>query len=115
VVSDGEFIVNAGAAGKNRALLEMINSGKAPRFAAGSVSSIQHLAHVYSPTLNIDVHGPGDRSLANQIAGAVGKTLDSARPDTFGKSSGQILGGLDPSAAHEPQARLAAPLKDHPG
>ena len=33
LVSDGEYIVNARAASKNRALLAAVNSGKAPKFS----------------------------------------------------------------------------------
>jgi hypothetical protein len=36
-VSNGEFVVNAGATAANRRLLEAINSGKLPAFATGGI------------------------------------------------------------------------------
>lgn len=38
-LSDGEFIVSAAATRRHRALLEMINAGKIPAFAAGGIAS----------------------------------------------------------------------------
>jgi hypothetical protein len=74
MVSDGEFIVNAKAATKNKALLNAINSGKAPKFAGSSQAAF--LAHnAYSPTVNVHVEGgAADRQLAQKIA----RYVDSA-------------------------------------
>ena len=83
--------MNAADAAKNRALLEAINAGKLPKLGASSISAINHLAHIYSPTVNIDVQSGADRATAGDIANAVSKTLDKHKPDSFRKSSGQML------------------------
>ncbi len=91
MASDGEFIVNADATGRNRALLEAINAGKAPRFATGPSSASFASSLVHAPTVNITMNGDADREAATKIAGAVGKALDASKPDSFRKSHGQLL------------------------
>jgi hypothetical protein len=74
LVSDGEFIVNAASASKNGALLAMINSGKAPKFAGSSNTSLLSNS-IHSPTVNVHVEGGSqERQLAQRIAGHVGDT-----------------------------------------
>ena len=58
LVSDGEYIINAGASSKNKGLLEMINSGKAPKFAGSSNTALLN-SNAYAPTVNVSVRaGP---------------------------------------------------------
>jgi hypothetical protein len=68
LVSDGEFVVNAAAATKNKALLQAINSGKAPKFSGSSQSAF--LTHnAYSPTVNVRVEGnAADQQTAVKVA-----------------------------------------------
>jgi hypothetical protein len=76
LVSDGEYIVNAASASKNRGLLEMINSGKAPKFAGSSNTSLLSNS-IHAPTVNVHVEGGSqERQLAQRIAGHVGDTLN---------------------------------------
>ena len=76
LVSDGEYIVNAAAASKNRGLLEAINSGKAPKFAGSSNTALLK-SNAYSPTVNVHVEGGAqERQLAQRIAGHVGDRLN---------------------------------------
>jgi hypothetical protein len=77
LVSDGEFIVNAKAASKNRALLAAVNSGKAPKFSRSSQSAFM-TSNVHSPTVNVNVAGGADRQLAQRIAGHVGGAMDKS-------------------------------------
>lgn len=56
-VSDGEFIVNAGATKKYGALLEALNSGRLPRFAAGGV--IGSAPAISSPSFSAPAMGAG--------------------------------------------------------
>lgn len=77
-VSNGEFVVNAAATAKHRALLESINSG-VPRFAdggmvggAGSPMPVIHgLASNIAPTINVAVQGsPGSSPQDHAAMGA---------------------------------------------
>jgi hypothetical protein len=54
LVSDGEFIVNAKAASKNRALLAAVNSGKAPKFSGSSRAGFL-TSNIHAPTVNVHV------------------------------------------------------------
>ena len=75
-VSEGEYIINANAASKNRGLLEMVNSGKAARFGGSSNTALLN-SNAYSPTVNVHVEGGvQDRQLAQRIAGHVGDSLN---------------------------------------
>jgi tape measure domain-containing protein len=90
MLSNGEFVVNAKSARKHGALLEAINSGHVPAFAEGGFVRGGSFANsnTYAPTLNVTVSGnPQGNRLAQNIAGEVGKVLDSRRPDTFRRSS----------------------------
>lgn len=98
MLSNGEFVVNAKATGKHGALLEMINSGKAPRFAVGGLVGGTSLAHAttYAPSTTINVSGSGnpkqDARFAGQVADAVGAALaQHQRPDTFRRNSQQAM------------------------
>jgi len=76
LVSDGEFIVNAKAASKNRALLSAVNSGKAPKFSGSSQAGFLSQS-IHSPVVNVHVEGGSqERQLAQRIAGHVGDTLN---------------------------------------
>jgi tape measure domain-containing protein len=54
-VSSGEFVVNARATAKNRALLEALNSGHLPRFAAGGFVGAPSMA---APSFTVGQGGP---------------------------------------------------------
>lgn len=95
MLSDGEFVVNARATKKHRAVLEAINSGKAPKLAAGGIVSRNAFSNTYAPSLNINVAGSGnarqDATLANRIADRVADTLPK---DPFRRSEGQRMAQL---------------------
>jgi hypothetical protein len=80
LVSDGEYIVSAGAVTKHRALLDAINSGKAPKFgtALPSVSSIISNVNASSDARQTQNH----YTVTNNIS--------TPNADSFRKSSGQI-------------------------
>jgi tape measure domain-containing protein len=78
MVSDGEFIVNAGATAKNKALLTAINSGKAPRFGA----SVPSVASIVNSRTN-------DASVTNHNY-TVNNNINTPNADSFRRSSGQI-------------------------
>ena len=76
LVSDGEYIVNAKGASKNRALLAAVNSGKAPKFSGSSQAGVL-TSNIHAPTVNVHVEGGSqERQLAQRIAGHVGDTLN---------------------------------------
>ena len=52
MLSNGEFVINAAATKKHRAILEAINSGKAP--AMSGWANTKSLNQVYSPSLSIN-------------------------------------------------------------
>jgi len=98
MLSNGEFVVNAGAAGQHGALLEMINSGKAPRFAVGGFVGGTSLAHAttYAPSTTINLTGSGnpkqDAVMAAQVKDAVGAALAAhTKTDTFRRGSQQQM------------------------
>lgn len=80
LLSDGEYVVNAEATRKNRALIEAINRGAVPRFAKGGAVGRPLAASVggttnatFSPSININVEGgsrgpEADKGFADQIA-----------------------------------------------
>ena len=78
LVSDGEFVVNAKAATKNKALLAAVNSGKAPKFSGSSQAAF--LTHnAYSPTVNVHVEGGAqDRQLAQRLANHVNDAMNKS-------------------------------------
>ncbi len=81
-VSDGEYVVNAASTTKHRALLDAINSGKAPKVGAslnGGVSQI--VANINSPTSDA-------RSTQNHYT--INNNISTPNADSFRKSSGQI-------------------------
>ena len=77
-VSDGEFVVNAGATAKNKALLSAINSGKAPKFGA----SVPSVASIVNSKTN-------DASVTNHNY-VVNQNINTPNGDSFRKSSGQM-------------------------
>jgi hypothetical protein len=96
MLSDGEFVVNAKAASKHAAILHAINDGRVPRFAIGGpVSGFYHGGNTYAPTVNVTAHGGGN-GIAQQIASAVGATLDARKPppDSFRRTQQQQLASL---------------------
>jgi hypothetical protein len=91
LVSDGEYIINASAASKNKGLLEMINSGKAPKFAGASNTALLN-SSAYAPTVNVHVEGGAqERQVAQRIAGNVGDAVTNATPDRFRFSGPQKM------------------------
>ncbi len=84
LVSDGEFIVNAGATAKNKALLNAINSGKAPGIRA-NVPSVSNIISSGNNSRTSDA-----RQTSNHYT--VQNNISTPNADSFRKSSGQILG-----------------------
>jgi hypothetical protein len=78
MVSDGEFIVNSAATAKNKALLNAINSGKAPRFGA-SVPSVSNVNNSLSNSASVTNHY------------TVQNNISTPNADSFRKSSGRIM------------------------
>lgn len=93
MLSNGEFVVNAKATKKNRTALEAINSGRVPAFAKGGlVGGSFANSNSYAPVINMSSNGlPGGNAMASEIAKAVGKALDHAKPDTFGRTDSQRM------------------------
>ena len=94
MLSNGEYVVNAGATAKHRGVLEAINSGKAPKFATGGiVSSANNFASStsYAPTVHVNVASSGDRrqdnALGKMVAAEVAAVVNP--PDRFRRSEGQ--------------------------
>jgi len=92
-------MVNAKATKKNRALLEAINSGKAPAFAMGELASRNAFSSssTYAPSVAINMQGSSgnprqDARFAQQVASAVDAALQ--RPDGFRRTEGQKMGEL---------------------
>lgn len=85
-LSNGEYVVNAKAAGKHGALLAAINEGKVPRLAMGGSVGIGSIASTYSPTVNIS--GMQD---ANRIAAKVGQAIAANAPDSFRRNREQQM------------------------
>lgn len=82
MVSDGEFIVNAKAAGKYGNLLTAINSGKTPEMGGLQVANV---ANVLNGGNHVAINVTGDKADA-MLAAKIGKHLDDAlskmsRPD----------------------------------
>jgi tape measure domain-containing protein len=97
-LSDGEYVVNAKAAGKHARLLEAINSGRAPRFAVGGFVGGDSFASAmtYAPSTSINIAGSGnarqDATLAQQAGDAVSAALAKHfRPDTFRRNDQQRM------------------------
>lgn len=94
MLSDGEFVVNAKSTRKHRAMLEAINAGGVPHFAAGGFASTS-FANTYAPSLAINVAGSGngrqDAQLASMIADHVDRSLERNKPDSFRYSRAQAL------------------------
>ncbi|PSM16113.1 tape measure protein [Nitratireductor sp. StC3] len=99
MLSDGEFVVNARSTRKHRAVLEAINAGKAPAFAAGGFASRNAFSSssTYAPSLAINMQGSSgnpkqDARFAQQVATAVDAALQ--KPDGFRRTEGQNLAQL---------------------
>ncbi|WP_313193704.1 tape measure protein [Shinella zoogloeoides] len=99
MLSDGEYVVNARATRKHRAVLEAINSGKAPAFATGGIVSRNAFSSssTYAPSVAINMHGSSgnpkqDARFAQQVASAVDAALQ--KPDGFRRTEGQKLAQL---------------------
>jgi len=96
MASDGEFMVNAKATKKHRALLEAINSGHVPAFAAAAIRGGTFApSQTYAPSMAFHVTGSGnqkqDAALASMIASQVDRSLDKHKPDGFRYSRAQTL------------------------
>lgn len=106
MLSDGEFVVNARSTKRHRAMLEAINSGHVPAFAAGGFASTS-FANTYAPSLAINVAGSGngrqDAQLASLIADHVDRSLRSNQPDSFRRSRSQTLAAHATAMQHAAQ------------
>jgi hypothetical protein len=97
LASDGEYMVNAKSAKKHRRLLDAINSGHVPAFAAGGSIRGGTFAPstTYAPSMSFNVTGSGnqrqDAALAGMIAAQVDRSLDKHKPDSFRRSQAQAL------------------------
>ena len=80
LVSDGEYIVSAQGTAKHRALLDAINSGKAPTFGSALPSVSSLISNVNAPS--IDAHSTNHYTVNNNIS--------TPNADSFRKSQGQI-------------------------
>lgn len=101
LASDGEFMVNAKATKKHRAVLEAINSGKAPAFATGGLVSRDAFSNYFTNSPRITVNAGGssgnpkqDARFAGQIASAVGDALKATQADSFRRSDTQKMAQL---------------------
>lgn len=95
MLSNGEFVINAKATRQHRQLLEAINSGRVPAFAAGGMVG-GSLSSTYAPSLAINVQGSGnpkqDRALADMIADQVDAKLKAnSGQGSFRMASGSAL------------------------
>lgn len=95
MLSNGEFVINAKATRQHRQLLEAVNSGRAPAFAAGGMVGAS-LSNTYAPSLAINVQGSGnpkqDRALADMIADQVDAKLKAnSGQGSFRMASGSAL------------------------
>lgn len=97
-LSNGEYVVNAKAAGKHARLLDAINSGRAPRFAVGGFVGGDSFASAmtYAPSTSINIAGSGnarqDATLAQQAGDAVSAALAKHfRPDSFRRNDQQRM------------------------
>lgn len=95
MLSNGEFVINAKATRQHRQLLEAINSGRVPAFAAGGMVG-GSLSNTYAPSLAINVQGSGnpkqDRNLADMIADQVDAKLKAnSGQGNFRMASGSAL------------------------
>lgn len=93
-LSNGEFVVNAAATTKHRALLEQIN--RAPRFADGGLvgggspaAPMVNSGHVIAPSISVNVQGsPGQSTQDHQ---RMGETIAQAAQDHIRTMIGQEL------------------------
>ncbi|MDH0113375.1 D-alanyl-D-alanine carboxypeptidase family protein [Rhizobium pusense] len=105
-LSDGEFVVNADATRKNRAVLEAINSGKAPRIAGmnvggrgGATRSVNNISNVFSPTIPITVQASGnkeaDQAMAERLSDEMDTLLENKMTEFVQKQQrpGAMIGG----------------------
>jgi len=83
-LSDGEHVINADAAGKNRSLLEAINSGKTPKLgtfnvggAGGVVRSVSNVSNVFSPTVPITVQASGNKETDDKMVDRLQAEIDT--------------------------------------
>ena len=79
LVSDGEYIVNAGATAKNKALLTAINSGRAPKFGASL------------PSGSNVVNSRSNSASTTHNHYTVNNNISTPNADSFRKSSRQIM------------------------
>jgi hypothetical protein len=83
--SNCEYVINAAQVKKHRALLDMINSGRAPALARGG--GFTPMNQLLSSTFSRKT----DASTKNDNR-AVNFTVNAADADSFRKSKGQLLG-----------------------
>jgi hypothetical protein len=97
MLSHGEFVTNAKATSKHRGLLESINSGRAPKFAAGGMVGGDTFANTssYSPVTNVNITGSGnartDAALATRVQGVVSGAMEKQQADRFRLSGHQKM------------------------
>lgn len=83
-LSDGEHVVNAKAANKNRALLEAINAGKTPTLpavaiggAGGAGRTVNTITNTFSPTIPITVQASGNKETDAALSEKLTRELDT--------------------------------------
>jgi tape measure domain-containing protein len=84
MLSDGEFVVNAQAAGKNRALLEAINTGRVPHLADGglvgagstrpAIGTGASQITTIAPNITVNASG-GTKEQNDDLAGKIGRQV----------------------------------------
>ncbi len=105
-LSDGEFVVNADATRQNRAALEAINSGRAPRIGGmkvggkgGAGRSVNNVSNVFSPTIPITVQASGnketDQAMVERLSAEMDTILENKMVEFAGREqrSGGMLNG----------------------
>ncbi len=89
IVHRGEYVINADATGRNRALLEAINAGKAPMLAPSVIAqsdSISNRVVNVAPQINITVEGSSrDAKADEELAGRIGNVVENSVRDLVGK------------------------------
>ncbi|TCP90950.1 tape measure domain-containing protein [Rhizobium sp. PP-CC-2G-626] len=82
-LSDGEHVVNAKAAGQNRALLESINAGHTPKLAkvklggGGGNRSVTTVQNTFSPTIPITVQASGNKDTDDALVSRLSAEMDT--------------------------------------
>lgn len=101
-LSDGEHVINADAARKNRPLLEAINAGRTPVLpkmnggSGGAIRSTNNVTNTFAPTIPITVQASGNKETDAAMTKQLSQELD-ALLDT--KMSEFMMGQMRPGNA----------------